>query len=91
MSIRFELPVSIAKTLQDRLGDLDQAAKEALLVQAFRDGKLSHYELSQALGIDRFETDALLKRYKVTEGSLTFDDLEADRQTLERVLGPVRR
>ena len=91
MTISFQLPAAIAETLQRQVGDLDAAAKEALLVQAFRDEKLSHYELGQALGIDRFDTDALLTRYRVTEGSLTFEDLEEQRATLDRVLGPVAR
>jgi hypothetical protein len=51
---------------------------------------LSHYELSSILGLDRFETDAYLKRHKVFEGSLAMDDLEADRQALERVAGKAR-
>ena len=53
----------------------------------FRRGKLTHFELSQALGVDRIETDAFLKRHNAYEGSLTASDLDADRQTLERVLG----
>jgi hypothetical protein len=44
-----------------------------------------------ALGLDRFETDALLKRHQVFVGGLTLADLELDRKTLEEVLGPVRR
>jgi len=89
--IQIELPDEIEARLRRDLGDLDQAAKEALLLQAFRDGKLSHYELSQALDLDRFETDALLQRHGVTEGTLTFEDLEQQRKTLDRILGPVRR
>lgn len=88
MTISFQLPEELAKTLQEQLGDLDRAAKEALLLQAFREDKLTHYELSRALGLDRFQTNVFLKRHKVFEGSLTLEDLEADRQTLDRVLGP---
>jgi hypothetical protein len=42
------------------------------------------------LGLDRFETDAYLKRHNVFEGSLTMEDLQSDRQTLDRVMGKVR-
>jgi hypothetical protein len=42
------------------------------------------------LGLDRFETDAYLKRHNVFEGSLTMADLDADRETLERVLNKAR-
>src|SRR5579862_203158 len=71
--------------------DLDMQANEAVALDLFRKGKLSHFELSRVLGLDRFESDAYLKRHNVFEGSLTMEDLEADRQTLERVLGPVQR
>jgi hypothetical protein len=38
------------------------------------------------LGLDRFETDAYVKRHRVFAGSLTMDDLEADRATLQRIM-----
>jgi len=59
-------------------------------LELFRRGKLSHYELSRVLGVDRFETDAYLKRHNVFEGSPTMADLEADRRTLERVMSKPR-
>ena len=59
-------------------------------MELFRRGKLSHYELSRVLGVDRFETDAYLKRHNVFEGSPTMADLEADRRTLERVMSKPR-
>ena len=88
--IQIQLPNEIEERLRRDLGDLDQAATEALLLKAFRDGKLTHYELSQALGLDRLGTNAFLKRNNVFEGSLTPRDLEADRSTLDRVLGTDR-
>lgn len=92
MTVRFDIPGSLEQTLRNRVGgDLDDAAKQAFLISLFREGTLSHYELAQALSMDRFETDAMLKRHRVTEGSLTWDDVEADRATLARVLGPVTR
>ncbi|MBI1825266.1 MAG: UPF0175 family protein [Planctomycetes bacterium] len=90
MTVSFQLPSELAENLQRGLGDLDLAAKEALLVQAFRSGLITHYGLSQTLGIDRFETDALLQRYRVTEGTLTSEDLEEERNNLDRLLGPAR-
>lgn len=89
--IQIDLPEELEKRLRQDLGDLDRAAKEALCLQAFREGAISHYELSEVLGLDRFETDDLLQRRGVTEGTLTFEDLEQQRETINRVLGPVRR
>jgi hypothetical protein len=85
--IQIQLSSEIEDLLRRDLGDLDRTATEALLLQVFREGKLTHYELSQALGLDRFETNAFLKRNGVYEGSLTPHDLDADRSTLDRVLG----
>jgi len=38
------------------------------------------------LALSRTETDAWLKEHNVFEGSLTMADLDADRQTLERLM-----
>lgn len=90
MAVTFELPADIEKRLRAESLDLDAEAREASALELFRRGKLSHFELSQVLGLDRFQTDAYLIQHKVYEGSLTAEDLEADKQTLDRVLGPVQ-
>ena len=86
MAVTFELEPKLEDQLRRDLSDLNGAAKEAFLVALYRQGKLSHYELSQGLGLDRFQTDAVLKRHNVTEDLPTVEELEADRQTLERLL-----
>lgn len=91
MAVTIQLPVDVEQRLRAEFADLDTEAKEALALDLFRRGRLSHYELSRVLGLDRFETDAYLKRHNVFEGSLTMQDLDEQSQTLERVLGPVRR
>ena len=57
----------------------------------FREGRLNHLELSKVLGLDRFETDAVLQRHEVVNGGLTLNDLEMDRVTLDRILGPANK
>jgi len=91
LTVTIELPVELERALRASGSDLEVAAKEALAVSLFRQGKLSHAGLGGALNLDRFETDALLKRHQVTTGGLTLADLELDRAALEEVLGPVRR
>ena len=39
------------------------------------------------LGLDRFNTDAFLKQHGVFEGSPQMSDLDADAETLRRVMG----
>lgn len=91
MAVTIQLPHEIEQRLRTASPDLETEATEAVALDLFRRERISHFELSQMLGLDRFETDAYLKRHHVFEGSLTMEDLEADRQTLDRVLGPVRR
>jgi predicted HTH domain antitoxin len=67
MAVSFQLPNDLEQNLRHDLTDLDGEAKEALLVALYRRGKLSHYALSQALGLDRFETEDMLRKHNVTE------------------------
>jgi predicted HTH domain antitoxin len=85
LTVVLDLPADLELKLRQETADLDADVKEAYALELFRRGKLNHYELSRLLGLDRFQTDAYLKRHNVFEGSLTMADLEADRQTLERV------
>ena len=92
MSVKVTLdwPADLEEKLRREAADLDADVKEAYALELFRRGRLTHYELSRVLGLDRFETDAWLKRHNVFEGSLTMADLEADRETLDRVMGKAR-
>jgi predicted HTH domain antitoxin len=90
MALTIQLPSDLEQRLRAESPDLDTEAREAVALDLFRRGKVSHYELSKLLRLDRFETDAYLKRHNVVEGSLTMEDLDEQAQTLDRVLGPVR-
>ena len=90
MAVTFQLPVDLEQRLRAELADLDNEAKETLALDLFRRERISHFELSKVLGLDRFQTDAFLKRQNVVEGSRTMQDLDEQSQTLDRVLGPVR-
>lgn len=87
LKVTLDLPPEVEEKLRRETPNLDADVKEAYALELFRRGQISHFELSQVLGLDRFETDAWLQRHKVFEGSLTMADLEADRQTLQRVMG----
>jgi len=90
LNVTLDFPTDVEEKLRRETPNLDADVKEAYALELFRRGRLSHCELSRVLGLDRFETDAYLKRHNVFEGSLTMADLEADRQTLDRVLGKAR-
>ncbi|HEV2971884.1 MAG TPA: UPF0175 family protein [Pirellulales bacterium] len=86
MSITIQLPEHIEQQLRRDIGDLDQVAKEAALVEMYRQGKLTHHQLATALGLDRFETEALLKRHNVTEDLLTPEELGAQIANLRKLV-----
>lgn len=66
MSISFEIPRDIEQELRSGGLDMNQGAKEAYLVNLYREERISHHQLAEALGLNRYETDGVLKRYKVS-------------------------
>lgn len=90
LKVTLDLPADLEEKLRRATPNLDADVREAYALELFRRGQISHCELSRVLGLDRVETDAWLKRHNVFEGSLTMADLEADRQTLQRVMGKAR-
>jgi hypothetical protein len=85
LNVKLNLPASLEENLRANHPNLDAEVTEVYALQLFRRGEISHHELALALSLDRFETDAYLKRHNVYEGSLTMGDLETDRQTLDRM------
>jgi hypothetical protein len=83
MAVSFQLPTDLENNLRHDLKDLEGQAKEAFLVTLYRPGKLSHLALSQALGLDRFETEDVLHKHNVTEDLGTLEDYLSDARTLE--------
>ncbi|MEX0642190.1 MAG: UPF0175 family protein [Pirellulales bacterium] len=86
MAVTVELPADLEQRLRVETPDLESHAKEAMLVELYRQDKLTHYELSQALGLDRFETDGVLKRHKVTEDLPTADEIEEGLRWLRKLV-----
>jgi hypothetical protein len=68
-------------------GDLSRAALEQLALEGYRSQKLSRYQVQQLLGFDnRWTTEQWLGQHGAVL-NYGLDDLEADRETLDRVLG----
>jgi predicted HTH domain antitoxin len=87
MAVTIELPSDVEQRLRAENPDLDAEAKAALLIELYRQEKLTHYELAQALGLDRFETDNLLKKHKVGIDLPTREELEQDLRHLRQLVG----
>ncbi|HEY2148308.1 MAG TPA: hypothetical protein VGH32_10250 [Pirellulales bacterium] len=87
MAVSFELPTAIEAQLRQILGNLDSVAKEAAMIELYRRGVLTHYELSKSLCLDGFETDALLKKHNVSEDLVTPDEFAKEAAAIRKVLG----
>jgi len=86
MAISFELPIEIEQVLRQQISNLDAAAKEAMLVELYRQRQLTHHQLSMALGLTRYETDGVLKCHNVFDTASLNDvlrDASASRQARE--------
>jgi predicted HTH domain antitoxin len=87
MTISFHLPESVEHQLREEFVDVGAALKEAAFIELYRQGKFSHGQLAQGLGISRYETDAILKRHGVTEDLLTRQEVADQVAALRKALG----
>ena len=65
MTIHFEIPTNIEEQLRCAGIDPTQTAKELFFVDLYRTERITHHQLAEALGLDRYETDGVLKRHGV--------------------------
>jgi predicted HTH domain antitoxin len=77
MNISFEIPLEIEQELRTNETDLSGEAREAFLVDLYRQDRISYHQLTEALGLSRLETDGVLKRHKVSSGP-TLEELRAE-------------
>lgn len=77
MSISFELPQEIEEQIRTRGADLNGEAREAYLVELYRQERITHHQLAEALGLSRLETEGVLKRHQVSSGP-TLEELRAE-------------
>lgn len=91
MTVAIDIPKEAEKVLHAAYGDtLNRAALEAIAVEGYRSGKLTRYEVQSLLGLeDRWEAETWLGG-KGAHLNYTLQDLDADRETLQRTLGPAK-
>jgi hypothetical protein len=87
MTVNFELPTNLVTSLRREFADLNQLAKESALVELYRREKITRYELSEALGLGRIETDEVLKNHNVTEDLGTVEAYNAALEGLREKIG----
>jgi hypothetical protein len=85
MSISFEIPKDLEQQLRTGGADLNGRAREAFLVDLYRDDQITHHQLAEALGLSRLETEGVLKRHQVSSG-VTAEEMGAQAATLRERL-----
>jgi hypothetical protein len=81
MIIHFEIPCDIEQELRENGFDLNGEAREAFLVELYRQDRITHHQLAEALGLSRLETEGVLKRHKVSSG-VTAEEMQAQATAL---------
>jgi predicted HTH domain antitoxin len=90
MAITIQLPIDIEQDLRCRDPRLDSHARDQFLVDNYRKGNLSTGDIAVILGLDtRFEAEEWLADHGACQ-NYSCDDLNADVDTLHRILGPVK-
>lgn len=87
-TITFDLPDYVERHLATLSGSVDAAAKEAAVVELYRQSQISHGALAECLGISRTDADAVLEQHGVTEDLPTIADFHAEVQALRARLRP---
>lgn len=90
MHVRIDISESAEAALRQEWGDLDRAAKEALLIESYRTGKVSLGFLAETLGMGVIEADRWLAERNVPL-NYTYDDLQKDIATLAERFPELRR
>ena len=85
MSVVLDITPETEKLLQAEWGDLNKAAREALIIESYRQGKLSVGQCSEIFGMSVLETEAFFHSRGV-DLPLTVEDINRDRECLERML-----
>jgi predicted HTH domain antitoxin len=85
MNISFELPSNIEQEISADGADLSGEAREAYLVELYRQDRITHHQLAEALGLSRLETEGILKRHEISSG-VTAEEMRAQAAALREGL-----
>ncbi len=90
MNISFELPPNIEQEISANGADLSGEAREAYLVELYRQDRITHHQLAEAMGLSRLETEGILKRHEVSSG-VTAEEMRAQAAALREGLAEEAR
>ena len=86
MILSIDLPTSLEESLRRDIADIDQVAKESLLVDLYRRQQISKHQLALGLGLDRFSVNDVLNRHHVTEDLPTAEEIHREVAAIEALL-----
>ena len=82
------IEVSVPDALVEALGaepqELPRQTLEALIVQAYRKGQITHAQVGELLKLDRFQTDEFLKQAQAFRASES-EEFASDLERLRRI------
>jgi len=85
MAVVIDISAEAEGLLQAEWGDLNRAAREALVIESYRQGKLSLGQSGEILGVSLLETEEFFRRRGV-ELPMTPEDVDRDQACLEGIL-----
>lgn len=85
--VTVKLSDNMAKSFGDSPEAVARRVLENVAIEEYREGRLTHRQVGEMLGLDYWETESFFAARRVP---LNYElaDLEADRAGLDRVLGP---
>jgi hypothetical protein len=81
VTIRFEIPPDIEQQIRTNGVDLDREARELYLLELYRQDRISHGQLRDALGMSFHEAERLIKDHDAGH-DFPLDEFEAQRAFL---------
>ena len=85
MNLVLELPDAWKNLLGLDKGDAATRAREMLITEGYREGRLSRGQAAEMLGLDFHEAEAFFKRHGA-EQQPTWDELEASAEKLRAIV-----
>jgi hypothetical protein len=83
MAISFELPPNIEEQVRTNGADINREAKVAYLLDLYRQDRISHAQLREALDISFHEAETLIKEHGAGH-DISVEEFEAERELLRK-------
>lgn len=87
MNITVELPDQVARQWGETPDAISLHFWQDAAIEGYREGRLSHRQVGELLGLDYWQTEAFLEGRRVPL-NYSVADLAADRATLAKILAP---